>query len=285
MIEPRATERPSNRSARWAACQRLMCARSCAMDREQRVGGVSLAGGGGSGAHAGGGREARGTRGLWAMAVMLSVAALGVVASTSGVAHAVASRLAPPPTIVATIDLERVINGLHERWAKERELEVLKRKYEDDLKRRESELKTESELINVMAPGPQREERAEGFEEKAVDGRVRSELFERRLEARRTQMFASMYKSILKASAGLAEANGYGLILSADDTLQIPETAKTAQEARAVIASRRVIFQSRSLDVTEDLITLMNNQWIAEGGAAPDKSLPAGTIPQPSKAR
>lgn len=230
-------------------------------------------------------QRAAGGRGVWAVAVMVSVAVLGVVATTSGVARAVAARVAPAPTVVATIDLERVINGLHERWAKERELEVLKNQYEEELKRRETELKAEGELINVMAPGPQRDERTERFEEKVVDGRVRSELFERRLEVRRTKMFASMYKSILKASAGLAEANGYGLILSADDTLEIPETASKAQEARAVIASRRVIYQARSLDVTDDLITLMNNQWIAAGGAAPDKSMPAGAVPPPAKAR
>ena len=190
-----------------------------------------------------------------------SVIALVVVLSVSALqAISAASRQLPAPTI-ATINVTRVINGLDEIKAREKELESFIRERTtklQDLERRFEIAKGEFDLL--PREGAARRSKAEDLERLRMQIRFESELADALINARRGEIFAALFEKIDATVGEMARSNGYTLVLSDDQESMAPNNP-TEQAARAAIYGRRVMYSDGSVDITDELVQLMNNQW------------------------
>ena len=88
-----------------------------------------------------------------------------------------------------------------------------------------------------------------------------------KLDVERALLLQDLYKSINQAIAEMAEAEGFDLVVVDDsegelgwnDELKVSREAQTLQQIR----SRRVLYRSTTVDVTDDLVARMNNAWRA----------------------
>jgi Skp family chaperone for outer membrane proteins len=83
-----------------------------------------------------------------------------------------------------------------------------------------------------------------------------------------------MYDKIVDAAAQLAKKNGYNMVIADDQTAKIVPTSTV--DVKRFIAIKRMLYADPAHDMTQELITSMNNAWIAAGGKpAPPPPVPA----------
>ena len=169
------------------------------------------------------------------------------------------------PSVVVSVDLPRVLDGLTEKTEAEGDLRQLAEsiKEEDEIRR------TELEDLRLTFEG------AESIDEDAFDKFVLMKLeFDewrrlayQKLDIQKSLMLRELDRSIKGAIAGLCEQNGYDLVV-VDDSLrdlainpeaQIPREAQVIQQ----MVSRTVMYVNPDKDVTEELIARMNNAFNA----------------------
>ena len=74
-----------------------------------------------------------------------------------------------------------------------------------------------------------------------------------------------VYVKIQAAVAKLAQKGGYTLVLLDDRAITLPKTT-TDREMNAAILSKQILFAANGLDVTDELVTMMNNEYQAPSG-------------------
>ena len=162
---------------------------------------------------------------------------------------------------IATINVANVINGLDERQARERELQsfITQRSSKlEDLQKQFEIAKGEFDLL--PREGAARRNKAEDLERLRMQIRFESELADALFNARRGEIFAALFEKIDATVAEMARSNGYTLVLSDDQESMAPSNP-TEQAARAAIYGRRIMYSDGAVDITDELVQLMNNQW------------------------
>ncbi len=163
--------------------------------------------------------------------------------------------------MVATINITSVINGLDEIEARQNQLKtfIAERSNMIDGLNKEFEI-AKSEFDLLPSEGSARRGKAEVLERFRMQIRFESELADALINNRRGEIFAGLFDKIDASVSELATSRGYTLVLSDDQESGAPSNP-TEQQARAAIYGRRVMFADGSVDITDELIEMMNNQW------------------------
>lgn len=189
----------------------------------------------------------------------------GLVSSARGT-----GAVAPSPAVIGVVNMEKVFADLAERAAKQAELEAAGGAMQTELNNGLKEGQDLESQVQAKPDGPEKRAMTERLAEMQVNLRVKKELFEARLDKRRADMFRELYAKINDASKRLASSNGYGMILASDEGVQIPAGA-SAQEVQRIISLRRMLHTAPTVDVTAELVTMMNNEFAARGNAPGSK--------------
>ena len=202
--------------------------------------------------------RSRSTLAIFGAAALL---ALGTITAVSVARFESAATFAPPssPTI-AMLDLQKVFNGLDERLARQTELEASGKSMQDELDKMLSMGKDEATKAEALPEGLDKKAATERLQELQVNLKVKKEIFEARLDQRRASVFRELFVRISDASKRLAVANKYSMVISSDETVEIPGGRNTAETQQA-ISTKRYIYIDPAHDVTQDLITMMNNEY------------------------
>ncbi|MBC7834143.1 MAG: OmpH family outer membrane protein [Phycisphaerales bacterium] len=170
----------------------------------------------------------------------------------------------PPAPVIAIVDLEKVLNALEEKGAKQKQLdargEELKKKLTDQRKAADDQLKS----FEVLPEGPERTLKQEQLARLAFQLEFEVQFGEKQLEKISTDLLKDLYFKIDAASATLAAQNGYTLVLASDEGVEIPKGADF-REVQRTIALKRMLHVAPGHDITDELITLMNNEFNATG--------------------
>jgi Skp family chaperone for outer membrane proteins len=195
-------------------------------------------------------------------------------AATVGVAVPVAMRLGPPSQpIIATVNLEEVVKGLDERTVREGELELYSKDRQGEMDKLVAQMKNEqSKMANL--DGAEKEAAATRLLDIQVNAKVKKELYEALIDQRRGKVFKALYEKISEASKRLAEKSGYTMVISSDESVQIPPDA-TSQDIQRTISLKRFLYVNKAHDVTSELVMLMNNEFKNGVAAAPVAPSPA----------
>lgn len=193
--------------------------------------------------------------------VTTALAALALIAAGAG---AVSNALKPPtPPLIATVNLEVVFNSLHERFTRDEAREARKNQLNEKIKQLKATFDDTKKKLEQATPaeqGPLRETLQRlGFD---ADNEVK--FSEQALDNMRGEALAAMYEKIAESAAQLAKKSGYTMVAADDQGAKI--ILSGTNDVVRQIALKRMLYIDSAHDITPELITSMNNDWIAKGG-------------------
>ncbi len=174
------------------------------------------------------------------------------------------------PVSLGLINIEKVINSLDELKDLQARVDTLvatRRKVVDDMSAQVEKL--QGELRLAPEGSAQRLAKSRELQELTYKLRVETEVAVAIIDGEKGGIYADLFRKITDSSQRFAERNGFEMILSSDAIAETPRGGTEAQ-IKNFIVSRRVIYNSNSIDVTDQLITMMNNEYKSNAGARPN---------------
>lgn len=213
------------------------------------------------------------TTSMFRRAVLASAAAVALGAAALTGARAGLTMNAPPTSpVIATVDLEVVVAGLHERTDKEASLKASLAEAKSKLEKMVDEVKAEESKLSVLPKGPVLQAAAKSLREKMIRVEFEKQYTEKLLVEMQGEMLRDLYIKITEAVQRLAQKSGYTLVLASDERVQAPNG--DMQTLTRAISLKRILYADDAMDITQELVTLMNNEYSA-GGAAGATPAPA----------
>jgi Skp family chaperone for outer membrane proteins len=166
----------------------------------------------------------------------------------------------PVPSNIAVVDLEKAFNSLTERTELQTQLQGYLLQLQEDLKKLDQQAKDAQAAAQALPDGPDKMSAIAKAAELTIQVRTRREVSEAMVDQRTAAMFKQLAGKIQGAAKKLAEQRGYTMVISTDESVQVPASAG-AQEANRIIATRRLLFSSPQHDVTNDLVALLNTEY------------------------
>jgi Skp family chaperone for outer membrane proteins len=220
----------------------------------------------------------------------LSVAA-GLLAIGAGAAIGLtaygANMMAGQPTVVVTVNLSQVMEKLNQRAAAETRLNKMRDELKTEQDRRleqvkdfESKAKSlQDELDKAPDAAAKRavEDRMQQLQEDAAHLSLENQAWVKvssdRVDIEASLVMQDLYRSVKKAAEQIASANHYDVVLVDDSQGEMktyPESRVTrVEQVRQQVASRRMLYVNPTIDITNDLISRMNNAYQAVGPKNP----------------
>lgn len=191
-------------------------------------------------------------------------ATLAVIAALLAYQSWASSNMSPTgPAVIATVDLERAFNELKQQAKAQTDLQALGEQLEarrQGLVDRVSMLEAD---IGTFAEGSDAQQKAlDDYTLAAYELQGFLEYAKRKLDSEGARLIQEVYEQIKQAVAAMAEQNGYDIVFVDDSRAKLPEKVSEAEMTRQ-ISARRMLYSSPQLDVTDDLITRMNNAFTA----------------------
>jgi Skp family chaperone for outer membrane proteins len=199
----------------------------------------------------------------WPAAVLLAVLA-GVIGHTTK-----ANRPSAPsaPTVVASLNLETVFQGLEERAAADAKLTALAEGYDAEGQKRRDEIELLRQDLDLYAPGsPQFHEASQDVGRKGFELQAYLDFAVRKLDAEKSRSLRDIYASLKEAVESVANDNGYDVVFVDDSVVDLPANASETETMRQ-ISARRMLYTSDVIDITQEVIARMNADFAtAQGG-------------------
>lgn len=200
--------------------------------------------------------------GLGLAAVVVAVAAVGVLSPRAGASR----EMLASKTSVAVVDLARLLEGLDERQSLEANLNSEIDARQAELDKLTGEIQRMTEDLKMLGEGEANQavrlDRIRSVRLKEVEARALRQFVTEQLSLEKGQMLAVIYNKIQQAVGDVANRDGWDLVLIDDSKAALPGMA-AEQQMNQLILSKRVLFAAPGVDITEDVKTLMNNQFNA----------------------
>lgn len=195
------------------------------------------------------------------LAVAAGIALIAALAAALGAGVAATRQAAP--TTVAVVDIDRLsleleefkipaeqFRGKQATWSKELQaLDASMKKADDEL-----QLIPETDLDARIAKIIQRSTLESEL-------KTKSQLFQQASDLEQVKLFKSMYDRIADGAQRIAKRDGIDVMLVDDRVFVIPVTSRTAQSD--ALESKKILFASESVDLTDELLTMLNNEFNA----------------------
>lgn len=203
-------------------------------------------------------------RTLWPVAICVAALALTAL-SWRATANAVQSA---KPVTIGLINMESVMNGLAEIEDQQKRIDALmaqRRRTIDEMSRQLTAAQEELKLLPENSS--QRVSKSREITEMSIKLRVEGEVAVGYIDAEKGEIYANLFRKIEDASRRFAERNEFDIILSTDAFAEVRNG--TEQQVKSFIVSRRVIHASKQIDVSDQLLTMMNNEYRANATSRP----------------
>lgn len=176
---------------------------------------------------------------------------------------------------IATIDLQRAINGLQQREVAAQKLQEMNAEFTKERNARESEINSMRDELRRMAEAAGATQNlppeAQRLEEQMVLKHLRYEAWMRfmndRFDVEYALMLQDLIRTIRNSASKLANEVGYSVILLDDsrEELSVNPQSRQSREAqiRQQITARRILYSQDEIDITTDLVERMNNEFRA----------------------
>jgi Skp family chaperone for outer membrane proteins len=196
--------------------------------------------------------------------LVLAVAASAVFAAgLTAIAVPRVAPAAPPTAVVATVNLEEVVKNLTERASLESALKAFSDEKQAELNRLVAEINNLSKNMDTLSDA-EKETAAARLIEMNTNAKVKKELYEALIDQRRGKTFKALYEKIIDTTKRLAQRNGYTIVFSSDETALIPRGP--SNDIERAISLKRFLYVEKGHDITLELVTMMNNEFMAAGG-------------------
>jgi len=222
-----------------------------------------------------------------ALCVGTAIATLGFLGTSAQAIRPIA--VPAPPTAVGTVDLARLFDSLAAAKEWDVRIKELEAKAMDDGRAKKAALDASLKEVEAMAAGPEKDTRMDAMRLARLQAEQWSQLKELEVDRERSLKWQAIYRSVREGARKLAEAEGYGMIVVDDSRIEI--TTQRGQnappletQAKSQIASLRVLYAGKSIDVTDKLRVQLDNDRTGSPANATTKTTgaaPVGTTAQP----
>ena len=188
---------------------------------------------------------------------LLIVAAIGLsgfIAAQAG--HFVKGR----PTATAVADVQLVFESLKEKMQIEADLKSQLEQLNQEEQIRKQKLQELKSDLEILAPDtPAYNEKQSSLEQKAIELQAWQGFQTQKLNRERGLQIERLYRKMLDAIGRLAKQNGYDLVMFKEKPANFrgakPEALNT------LIQVRKVLWAAEELDLTDQIIQMMNNEF------------------------
>ena len=192
-----------------------------------------------------------------------AITALGFLVGSANATRTIV--LPPPPTASGGVDLAKLFDGLDEAAEWDVRIKELEAKAMDEGRAKKASLDASIKEVEAMVAGPEKETRMDALRLARLQAEQWSQLKELEVDRERSLKWQAIYRSVREGAKKLAETEGYGLILVDDSRIEI--TTQRGQNAppletqvKGQIASLRVLYSGKMVDVTEKLVVQLDNE-------------------------
>ena len=163
------------------------------------------------------------------------------------------------PAVVATVDLERVFNECTWRTGAEMELDRRSQEFQKKAEQMREDAELLKQDLDLLLPGTDQYKKAERkYLQSAVEYRAFVEFSNAKLESLRATSRTEIFGKIQESAAAFARANNISFIITNDSVIDLQEG--TDRQVIQQLLLRRVVYADPDFDITEDLITWINEQ-------------------------
>jgi Skp family chaperone for outer membrane proteins len=203
------------------------------------------------------------------MVLVLVLAGAGWLASPA--ARAQAPAVAKPKVpVVAVVDVKKVVDAVKENLQIQAEMQSIKETLESEAGARQKELKKLQDDLGMLAADSREYQlKTEDLEQKVVNFNAWLEFQKRKLEREKVLRWELLYRHLTDAISRCAQQNTVDLVLFKEP---MPDFRSPDQrDVVAAIQNRKVLYATDDLDLTAQVIQMMDNEYKNRGGtfAAP----------------
>ena len=205
-----------------------------------------------------------------------------------------APMLGGQPIHVATVNLANVLEKLEQRADADVRLRAMRNDLAAEDDKRVAALKETSEKLKTMSESAEKAQLEEDYQYAAFKYKAWKSFSLDKIDIENALLLKDLYQSIKSEVNLMAQNNGYDLVLVDDAQGEIKfsgdQQMSRVQQVLSQISARRLLYAAKTIDITDALITRMNNAHHASApaaapGAAPGAVLaPAATNSKPAGA-
>ncbi len=176
-------------------------------------------------------------------------------------APAVAELPKARPVKIAVIDIEKTFNTLDERGQVQADLSVMGEKFSQESEAMNLEIKQIEDDLKVLDNNsPQFAAKEATLSKKAFEKQAWMTWRQNTMQREQKLRQLDLYRKINIASAELAKENGYDIVMFKEPPIE-NMARLNPQDQQDAMANRKLIFFAPDLEITDALITRMNNEY------------------------
>lgn len=192
--------------------------------------------------------------------ITVALSAFGVISLIWIAAAGAQGMFKGKPTVVAVVGIEGVWNGIQAMNQVKAEIEREKEEMLAEQQARQKKIKDRQDDIDWLPEGsPEQDKKMEEVEEMAAHLKGWMEFQQARLARSEKIRYERLYRETREAVKEVAEANNVDLVLFKEPGINLNRRLSTAQ-LLALIGNRKVLYVRDELDLTDQVITRMNNK-------------------------
>ncbi len=165
---------------------------------------------------------------------------------------------------IAVVNIIKLSDRLEEKTAQTDKLQKMLANFKAEQAKRQQVLKKLAEPLNpqstiALKPGtPEYKAQEKKWEKATVAYRVFIDFTQLRIRSEHALLVEKLYHDITTAIKAYAKAHGIGLVLQQEPM----DTSVATDKALMVeIRSRKVLYASHEINITDQLLRIMNRQW------------------------
>lgn len=195
------------------------------------------------------------------VAVTLGITLVAAIAAALG-AGVAQSRLAAPTT-VAVIDIDRLSTSLEEFKVPREQFISKQNTWTEELKGLQTRLASLDEELELIPEDNMDARINKVIQRTTVESEIKtkSQLFQQASDLEQAKLFSRMYDKIEDGASRIAQRDGVDVVLVDDRIFKIPANNRAAQAD--LLNSKKVLYASESVDLTDELLTMLNNEFTA----------------------
>lgn len=196
------------------------------------------------------------------LTILACLSVVAVVGWRAG-AGAAEQRVKAAPSAVALVDVERALNSLNELADLNEALAARVKDRQNDLdalKQRIEALQADLAELPTNAFEKRRELRAQIFE-LSETAKARTNAYQSLINIEKGEIIKPLYEKLITGIGQVAGKEGYDLVLFDNRKLEVPLEVQAV--INEVIQQKSVLYANDSLDITDQVITYMNNTYRA----------------------
>lgn len=183
--------------------------------------------------------------------------------AVSANAAAQAAAGVPASVRIAVIDLDKVREGLAEATALSDKLKKQAEELQKNVDTLVAQLENEKSKAEAL-PADQKKAAQAKAQEKLTRALFEKEWSQNLLNRQEASSIAFLYERIDTAVDIVAKREGYHMVMTSDEKLSLKESDKESMKTvAAYISVRRTLYIDPSIDITQQVIDFMNNEFKA----------------------